>query len=59
MYDEQVLLRVIARLMMQVEEERRRREEVIRAFASLSSIKSDSIKEPSEQEIERRIVELQ
>ena len=59
MYDEQVLLKVIARLMMQVEEEKRRREEVIRAFALVSSIKLDSVKEPSKEEIERRIVELQ
>ncbi len=59
MYDEQAFLRIIGKLIQQVEEERCRREEVIRAFALLSSIKSTSIKEPSKEEIEKRIAELQ
>ena len=55
MYDEQALLKVIAKLMMQVEEERRRRVELIQAYGSL---KSFSVKEPTPEEIERRILEL-
>lgn len=55
MYDEETLLKVIAKLMMQVEEERKRRTELIQAFGSL---KPFSITEPTSEEIERRILEL-
>ena len=55
MYDEATLLRVIAKLMQQVEEEKQRRAELIQAYASL---KSFSIKKPTDEEVERRIREL-
>ena len=55
MFDEQTLLRVIAKLMMQIEEEKHRRVELIQVYASL---KTFSIKEPTDEEIERRIREL-
>lgn len=58
MFDEQTLLRVIAKLMMQVEEERQRRVELIRAFAHVSNSGPHSVETPSAEDIERRIVEL-
>lgn len=55
MYDETTLLKVIRRLMVQVEEERKRRVELIQVFGGL---KSFSVTEPTSEEVERRILEL-
>ena len=57
MPDERDLKKVIARLMVQVEEEKRRRIEMIQAFASLPS-QPVLVKTPTDEEIERRILEL-
>jgi hypothetical protein len=53
MYDETVLLKVIAKLMIQIEEEKHRRVEFIKA-----SLKPFSIEEPTTEDIERKIREL-
>jgi hypothetical protein len=55
MLKENTLLRVIAKLMMQVDEERQRRIELIHAYASVRPVK---VHEPTADEVERRIIEL-
>ncbi len=55
---EKDLLKVIGKLMVQVEEERRRRIEAIQALTSLPLLKPFSIHIPTDEEIERRIQEL-
>jgi hypothetical protein len=55
---EELLKKVIGKLMQQVEEERRLRIEAIQALVSLPVLEPFSVKVPSSEEIERRIQEL-
>lgn len=58
MFDEAVLIKVIGRLMVQVEEEKRRRIEAIQALTNLPLLQPFLVRLPTEEEIERRIEEL-
>jgi len=58
MFSEEILRRVIKKLMLQVEEEKRRREEAIRALTNISMLPPQPIRVPTDEEIERRIEEL-
>jgi len=58
MFDENVLKKVIGKLMVQVEEEKRRRVEAIQALTSLPLLQPFSVRIPTDEEIERRIEEL-
>jgi len=55
---EELLKKIIGRLMQQVEEEKRLRIEAIRALVNLPLLEPFSVKPPTEEEIERRIQEL-
>jgi hypothetical protein len=58
MSDERDLKKVIAALMVQVEEEKRRRIEAIQALTNLPLLQPFQVKAPTDEEIERRILEL-
>jgi hypothetical protein len=58
MFDEKALIKVIGKLMIQVEEERRLRAEAIQALTKLPHLSLYSIKIPTKEEIEKRILEL-
>ena len=58
MFDEKILIKVIGKLMIQVEEEKRRRIEAIQALTSLPLLKPFEVHVPTEGEIEKRIEEL-
>lgn len=58
MFDENILKKVIGKLMVQIEEEKRLRVEAIQAFMNLPMLEPFSIRIPTDVEIERRIEEL-